>query len=253
MPEPKGPSLYDGPFASFYDRYFGSHGSILALKLLDLWSRPGETPPVPSVLDLGCGGGHLALPLLEAGYSVTGLDLSGPMLEKAEIRCARYLPEGRASFLLQDIVSFKPLGPFGAAVSSYNSINHLADAEELKACFRSVRASLHGEGVFFFDLHTQKGLRAWARSERGRWADAQVEVTGDFEGEGTSAWMRIQGRQGDLDFEGTIHNFARPLEEVRSILRDAGFPRVVLSDLEELGEPLMEPESLDRVMVIARP
>jgi hypothetical protein len=64
--------------------------------------------------------------------------------------------------------------------------------------------------------------------------------------------MRIQGRKGDQDFEGTIQNFARPLEEVRSILRDAGFPRVVLSDLEELGEPLADPESLDRVMIIAR-
>jgi hypothetical protein len=78
-----------------------------------------------------------------------------------------------------------------------------------------------------------------------------VEVTGDFEGEGDSAWMRIVGRQGDEAFDETVPNFSCPLEKFRSLLRNEGFSQVSFSDLEDLGEPVSDPETLDRVMVIA--
>jgi 2-polyprenyl-3-methyl-5-hydroxy-6-metoxy-1,4-benzoquinol methylase len=42
------------------------------------------------ILDLPCGTGRLAEPLLEAGYSVVGVDISAPMLEVASARLARF-------------------------------------------------------------------------------------------------------------------------------------------------------------------
>jgi len=45
---------------------------------------------VSRVLDLPCGTGRLAEPLLEAGYSVTGVDISATMLEQASRRLRRF-------------------------------------------------------------------------------------------------------------------------------------------------------------------
>jgi SAM-dependent methyltransferase len=62
-------------------------------------------PPAPGpVLDVGGGAGHQSFPLAEAGYEVTVLDSSPPMLAKARQRLAR-LPEqarGRVTLVAAD-------------------------------------------------------------------------------------------------------------------------------------------------------
>src|SRR5689334_14929180 len=40
------------------------------------------------ILELACGSGRISLPLLRAGFKVTGLDLSAKMLELARARAA---------------------------------------------------------------------------------------------------------------------------------------------------------------------
>ncbi|MEM6333973.1 MAG: class I SAM-dependent methyltransferase [Planctomycetota bacterium] len=50
-----------------------------ALALLDAWF---DAPQQLTLLDLGAGGGHLALHLHQAGHTVTAVDLAEPMLEQ---------------------------------------------------------------------------------------------------------------------------------------------------------------------------
>jgi SAM-dependent methyltransferase len=56
------------------------------------------------VLELGVGTGRVALPLAEAGCTVTGLDLSGAMLDVARDKTKRLAPEvsGRLTFMAGD-------------------------------------------------------------------------------------------------------------------------------------------------------
>jgi len=49
-----------------------------------------DVPKSGRILDLPCGTGRLAEPLLEAGYSVMGVDISPAMLEIADRRLARF-------------------------------------------------------------------------------------------------------------------------------------------------------------------
>src|SRR3954469_8100244 len=63
------PEVYDLEHASFADD-------------VDLYLRLAEVVGDP-VLELGCGSGRVLLPLAEAGYRVTGIDRSAPMLERA--------------------------------------------------------------------------------------------------------------------------------------------------------------------------
>ncbi len=52
------------------------------------------------VLDLGCGGGLIAVPLLEKGVEVTGVDLSAESIEAAKVAS-----RGRGKFIVGDICS----------------------------------------------------------------------------------------------------------------------------------------------------
>jgi 2-polyprenyl-3-methyl-5-hydroxy-6-metoxy-1,4-benzoquinol methylase len=87
------------------------------------------------VLELGCGTGRLLRPIADAGFHVTGLDRSAPMLERAR-RSLRGNQKKRISFwqgAMTDSAS-APGGPFGTVIFSLNGMLHLANpAEQRKA------------------------------------------------------------------------------------------------------------------------
>src|SRR5258708_7404922 len=94
---------YGENFSMFYDRFFGDYAEKAAPVLLRFFASKRVASRNPYLLDLGCGTGRLALRFLEAGYEVTGLDLSEDMLALAEARCAKYRIGGVARFLRGDI------------------------------------------------------------------------------------------------------------------------------------------------------
>jgi len=88
--------------------------------------REAELPPGGLVLDAGCGPGLVGSALLEAGFRLVGVDLSGEMIERAQKRCARH--GSRACFLQISVIDpvLDPLGPFDAALSRY-VLHHVID------------------------------------------------------------------------------------------------------------------------------
>lgn len=98
--------------------------------------RPGggtgrqEPSGVPSrILDLGIGEGTLASRVLEAlpRIRLTGIDASGPMLERAR---ERLTPHGdRVSLVRADLTELDPPGPLAAAYSSL-TLHNLTRSEK---------------------------------------------------------------------------------------------------------------------------
>jgi len=242
---------YDEAFAAVYDKYFGDYAENASPVLLRYFASRMPSGKEVALLDLGCGTGRLASRFLDAGYRVTGLDLSPHMLALAESRCARHLALGTARFLQADMTGFPPPGTFEVAVCTYNGMNHLENPEKMRGCFRSVRACLSPGGLFLFDYHTRKGLKEWAYSESTEWEEGLVEVTGWFKEEEGRAAMRLQGRYQGRTFDETLSNRTFPLGEVRVWLKEAGFTRVTLTEMSRLGEPLDDPDEHKRITVIA--
>jgi SAM-dependent methyltransferase len=150
-------SDYD-PFAWLYHQYWGRefHAEIFPVLHKLLLKRLRAKA---DILDLCCGDGRLAHQLVRNGYRVTGLDGSERMLAFAK----RKTPQ--AEFLLADARAFRLPERFDAVISTFDSLNHVMQAEELKAVFANVFASLRPAGYFVFDLNREEAYKElWART-----------------------------------------------------------------------------------------
>ena len=150
----KPPAPYD-EFAWMYDRHWGPHSlrkfaPILADVLLP------RLPPNARILDVCCGTGQIARWLSDQGCRVIGLDHSRPMLKYAEKRAPK------ATFVLADARSFDLPPRHHAAVSMFDSLNHVLALPELASAFRCVFAALAPGAPFFCDFNVRrKFLDGW--------------------------------------------------------------------------------------------
>jgi len=123
--------------ASFYDQkhsFVSEYGKSL-IPLLD--PQPGE-----SILDIGCGTGHLTKVIAESGAHVIGLDSSASMIEIARTT----YPD--LEFLVADARNFSFPTPFDAIFSNA-ALHWIPEAEEV---VRSVAAALKPGGRFVAEL-----------------------------------------------------------------------------------------------------
>ena len=109
------------------------------------------------VCELGCGTGRMTELLAREGYDMTGIDISGEMLQKAlEKRDLSGLP---ILYLQQDMTDFELYGTMRAFVSVCDSMNYLPCAEDFIAALKLVNNYLDPGGVFVFDLKTEHYYR----------------------------------------------------------------------------------------------
>lgn len=105
------------------------------------------------VLDLACGTGTITLKLREAGYDMTGIDLSEDMLLVARNESIK-AGASDILWLCQDMTDFELYGTVDACVCCLDSINYLTKPQDLKKCFSLVYNYLVPNGLFIFDVNT---------------------------------------------------------------------------------------------------
>ena len=139
-------SSYD-PFARYYDADF--HDYHDDLPLYQQLARRADGP----LLELMCGTGRLLLPLAEAGYTLTGVDISPAMLAIARSRLSAAELEDRVTLLEGDVRDVSlPVGYFALAFIAVNSFMHLESLRDQLACLSNVRHSLARRGLLIIDL-----------------------------------------------------------------------------------------------------
>ncbi|WGU97469.1 methyltransferase domain-containing protein [Paenibacillus dendritiformis] len=105
-------------------------------------------PASASILDLCCGMGRHALALAEAGYRVTGVDLSEVLLEEAMAHDTR----GQVKFLRGDMREMPVDGPFDAVVNLFTSFGYFTDNEDNARVFQEIHRVLKPQGRFIVDF-----------------------------------------------------------------------------------------------------
>lgn len=134
--------LYEGFFADFYDKCFVSKFDIGLY--LDLANTYGN-----NILEIACGSGRVAIPLLEKGCKLTGVDISKDMLNILERKCLSL--QNKPVLICQDMCEMDCGKEFDLAILAHISLCLVKSQSERIKLFQGVFNSLREGGVFVFN------------------------------------------------------------------------------------------------------
>jgi SAM-dependent methyltransferase len=219
----------------------------------------------PTMVDVGCGTGQLAIYFAQRDVDAIGIDCSAEMLLHARRNAEAAGGSGRARFVVGDARSFRLPSSVGLATATFNVVNHLPDEAALRGMFTSVRAALVDGGWFVFDLNTERFLRRWNECDAhaiaapdGR-ADAGYVIRKTrYDGARRRALRELTCFYDDdasgrfKKRSGHTYNHAYRIETVSQLLHDAGFVVTGFCDSDGRTVPAAAAEDYDVVFVVAR-
>jgi SAM-dependent methyltransferase len=101
-----------------------------------------------AALELAIGTGRVAIPLLERGVAVTGIELSEPMVRRLRGK----VDEATMPVVLGDMATETATGRFSLVYLVWNGLSNLRKQDEQVACFRNAAQHLQPGGRFLIEL-----------------------------------------------------------------------------------------------------
>ena len=155
-------------------------------------------------LELAIGTGRVALPLLQRGVSVTGIELSQPMVDQLR----RKVPEAELPVTIGDMAATRVGGEFSLVYLIFNTLGNLRTQDEQVECFRNAARHLAPGGHFVIELWVP-GIRRFPPGQ----AAVPFEVSARHTGFDTYDMTTQQGtshhysRQDDGTYRYSTSNF----------------------------------------------
>lgn len=138
-------------FAYYYDQLMNDVDYPQWVKVVQNATKK-YAPTTKSFLDVGCGTGTLSILLKEAGYDVTGVDLSDEMLMMANAKAQD--KQLSIPFFQQDMRELDGFSSMDAVGIFCDSLNYLETEEDVQETFARVHEILKDNGLFIFDVHS---------------------------------------------------------------------------------------------------
>ncbi|HEX8616602.1 MAG TPA: methyltransferase domain-containing protein [Thermoanaerobaculia bacterium] len=223
-----------GAFAYAYDRALGERFFRAAQRMLDDMLERYPTPK-RTHLDLACGTGLAVEYFRSRGWKSTGVDASVAMLEMARARAPR-LAAG-------DFRALPLRGRFARITCLYDSLNHLLDAADLAAAFRSVRGVMDEDSLFFFDMnHPEIYPEVWGISDpfiaKGR--DYHLEIATTYRSREktgramVTGWADMNGKRVEIREQHRQRAYSQ--REITKALAEANLVPLEVIDFDPYGE-----------------
>jgi SAM-dependent methyltransferase len=149
--------------AAIYDAIYGGREDA------GFWWAAAAAAKGP-LLELGCGTGRVLLPLARAGFEITGLDLSAPMLQRCSAKLQEESQEirDRARLVAADMTAFDLGRRFAAILCPFAGFQQLRRVDQQLACLDRCRRHLRPQGRLVLDLPNPDPAPAeYARDEPG--------------------------------------------------------------------------------------
>ena len=209
-------------FAYFYDEFNGAadYDALFAYVTGELKAH-GIQDGI--VADFGCGTGELTLMLAQAGYDMIGIDVSEEMLsvlrDKAD---ALGLPLTNPMLLCQDLLQLDLYGTIRAAVSTFDTYNHIGPLENFEKAIAKAAFFMEKDGIFVFDLNTpykhEKVLSGQTfdfdeDDAACRWSNRYDPQTGRVD-----LSIDIHYKDTGEDFHESFSEYSYPLDTVKALL-----------------------------------
>ena len=147
MADAPSPALYDD-WADLYDKVY----AYLDYDL-DFWLGQANAAGGP-VLEMGCGTGRVALALADAGFDVTGIDISPRMIEQAKAKAKTRGLADRSTFIVADMAEKDPgaNADFGLVIFPFRSFQSMLSPGEQREALENAAAHLRPGGLLAFDI-----------------------------------------------------------------------------------------------------
>lgn len=142
----------DDPYAPIADLYDLAYGDFTDdVTFYENLARSVEGP----LLELGVGSGRVAVPLMEAGFEVWGIDTSEAMLERARARLSALAQgPGRLELVRADMRAFDLKRKFAMVFVAADTFQHLLTTAEQRACLECAARHLGRAGVFAMSVRS---------------------------------------------------------------------------------------------------
>jgi len=177
------------------------------------------------LVDLACGTGNTALPWVERGWTVVGVDRSEAMLREARKK------SNQVRWYRQELAALDIEERADAVTCQFDALNHVLDSRDLQKIFANVGRTLNDGGLFQFDLNTDYFLRWLATSEKlFPVRDSYCMSYNEYDRRRHVAtfhqlWFVKKGRLFERR-EVTVHTRAFETADLRRMLRKAGLQLV---------------------------
>lgn len=200
----------------YYSLLYGHRDVEDARLWVDAIHGRWQAPRGAELLDLACGRGRHAFFFEEAGWKVTGLDISPESIAEAR----HTVPN--AEFAVHDMrVPFRP-GTFDAVCCLFTSLGYFEDLEDDRAVFRAVWAALKPGGRFVLDfINTGVVLRDLVGQEDLSKDGVDFELNRSCENGVLVKCITVRDAGGEQHFEERVQ--ALTPEQLEAMARDAGF------------------------------
>lgn len=229
------PSSYD-PIAEMYHKLWADWYLPAALPALEhlFFSK---VPPRSKVLDVCCGSGHVTRELIWRGHVVTAVDASAELIAIARrdwpgvdwrVQDARHIEVGQANY--------------AAALSTFDSLNHLEKVDDLESVFRGVHRALKPGGLFVFDMNLEEAFLSDHRRWTAEVTPEYVSLVRGFYDEMTKIarteliWF-VPTDSADTwrQHRSTVEQRSFPEGEITSRLARAGFTKIEITSAADAG------------------
>ncbi len=201
------------------------------------------------LLDVGCGTGLSFISQLEAGFEVTGCDISPAMLAQARAKVGE-----RVRLVEADMRALPRLGEFDLIWAVNDAINYLMGPADLEAALGGMRRNLAPAGVVVFDVNTLATYRRFFAEE------VVVERAGRrLVWRGSASAVQAPGSTFEADFggEGVLEHRHRqrhlPETEVLAAIKAADLRCVrLLGELDGELEPRLDEDLHTKAVYVCR-
>jgi SAM-dependent methyltransferase len=209
------------PYVFPVERIAAAHGQVARILALAGVSTG-------TVLDLCCGPGRHAVEFARRGFTVTGVDRSRYLLERA--RESADAAGTKVEWVLDDMRAFQRPAAFDLACNLFTSFGYFAREEDNLLVLRNVRQSLRDGGTFVMDMVGKEHIQSQEMKARHtQFADGAVLIQ---QPHARDDWTRLEsewtvvkaGQSRSYRFE--HHLYSGP--ELQDLLLSCGFDTVRL-------------------------
>ena len=145
-------SVFNEVYAEQYDGFYTSKNykgeCDLVEKIISKFILNKEL----AILDIGCGTGGHSIEMAQRGYSVTGVDLSQPMLDLAAKKSIMLPHKQRPNWICGDARSVDTGCTYDVAIMMFAVSGYLTDNNDVLNCLRNIRSQLKTGALLICDF-----------------------------------------------------------------------------------------------------